>query len=85
MFPSSSELGERKFFPVKNDDIDGSSEIGIIETSLETYVRSELPNLVTCSEDEFDEKWDAFHSWLIDNGADRLGALMTELVQTENN
>lgn len=82
MFPQESELPRIERTLISDMDIPAVSEEGILLETLDTYIKTEVPNAVKAAPEEFDGKWDEITGWCESNGAQRLGELMTELVRS---
>ena len=82
LFPTDVPSINRKL--ISEYDIPAMSEEGILLETLETYMKTEVRNAITCSEEKFDGKWTEVTSWLEENGARELETLMTERMRSEN-
>lgn len=82
LFPQESELPVVNRTLISHMDIPALSETAILLETLETYIKTEVPNAIKCSPEEFDAKWDEITDWCENSGAERLGELMTELLQS---
>ncbi len=81
LFPTDVQPINRRL--ISEYDIPAMSEEGILLETLETYMKTEVRNAITCSEEEFDGKWAEVTAWLEENGARELETLMTERMKTE--
>lgn len=83
LFPQENDLPVIRRTLISDMEIPALSETAILLETLETYIKTEVPNAIKVSPDEFDAKWDEITDWCESNGADRLGELMTELVRDD--
>lgn len=83
LFPQESELPVIRRTLVSDMDIPALSETAILLETLENYIKTEVPNAVKVSPEEFDAKWEEITGWCESNGAERLGKLMTDIVQED--
>ena len=63
--------------------ISEESEIGIIQSGLEVYIRTEVTNAIMLPEDEFDDKWDEIQEFVRNGGGDMLTGMMTDIVMNK--
>ncbi|MDE5993191.1 MAG: hypothetical protein K2G87_09095, partial [Oscillospiraceae bacterium] len=85
LFPQESELPSVNRTLISDMEIPAMSEESILLETLETYIKTEVPNAIKVSPEEFDDKWDEIADWCESNGAERLGELMTSLVRKNMN
>ena len=85
LFPRENELPAVRRTLISDMDIPALSETAIILETLETYIKTEVPNAIKVSPEDFDAKWDEIAGWCESNGAERLGKLMTETVRENMN
>ncbi|MDE5577423.1 MAG: extracellular solute-binding protein [Oscillospiraceae bacterium] len=85
LFPQESELTSVNRTLISDMEIPAMSEESILLETLETYIKTEVPNAIKVSPEEFDAKWDEIADWCESNGAERLGELMTSLVRKNIN
>ncbi len=83
LFPSSDELPEIRRTLISDYDIPAMSEESILMETLETYMKTEIRNSITCSEEDFDDKWSEVTAWCEENGAKELEELITERIKAE--
>lgn len=83
LFPQESELPDLNRTLISDMEIPAMSEAAILLETLETYIKTEVPNAVKASPDEFDGKWDEIADWCRSNGSERLGEIMTKLVRED--
>ncbi|MDE7279396.1 MAG: extracellular solute-binding protein [Oscillospiraceae bacterium] len=83
MFPQESELPVIKRTLISDMDIPSLSETAILLETLDTYIKTEVPNAIKVSPEEFDAKWDEITDWCENNGAERLGEIMTKIVRED--
>ena len=83
LFPQENELPIVRRTLISDMEIPAMSEAAILLETLETYIKTEVPGAIKISADEFDAKWDEIVDWCENNGAERLGELMTKLVQED--
>lgn len=83
LFPQRDALPAVKRTLVSEMEIPALSETAILLEGLETYVKTEIPNAITVPTEEFDAKWAEITEWCSNNGADRLGELMTETIKAD--
>lgn len=83
LFPQENDLPVIRRTLISDMEIPALSETAILLETLETYIKTEVPNAIKVSPYEFDAKWDEITDWCESNGADRLGELMTELVRDD--
>lgn len=83
LFPQENDLPVIRRTLISDMEIPALSETAILLETLETYIKTEVPNAIKVSPDEFDAKWDEITDWCESNGADRLGELMTELIRDD--
>lgn len=81
LFPQESELPALNRTLICDMEIPAMSEESILLETLETYIKTEVPNAIKVSPEEFDANWDEIAGWCENNGAERLGELMTALVR----
>lgn len=79
LFTSKQLIQKPKLMNISEQSIPNNSEAGIINSSLETYIHTEIPNAIMCSEDEFEEKWEEILEWLNANGLERLNELAANM------
>ncbi len=82
LFPSADELPEINRTLISDYDIPAMSEESILLETLETYMKTEIRNSITCSEEEFDGKWAEITEWCENNGAKELEELMTARIRS---
>lgn len=75
LFTPKQLIQEPEYINITEQTIPNNSEAGIINSSLETYIHTEIPNAIMCSEEEFEEKWEEILQWLNVNGLERLNEL----------
>lgn len=85
LFPQERELPNLNRTLISDMEIPAMSEESILLETLETYIKTEVPNAIKVSPEEFDAKWDEIADWCESNGAERLGELMTSLVRKNMN
>ena len=81
LFPRENELPAVNRTLISDIEIPALSETAILLETLETYIKTEVPNAIKVSPEEFDAKWDEITGWCESNGSERLGKLMTETVR----
>lgn len=79
LFAPRNIIPEQKFTELTDNNIPNNSEAGIISSSLETYIHTEIPNAIMSSEEEFEEKWEEILQWLNANGLERLNELAANM------
>ncbi len=84
LFPSADELPEIDRTLISDYEFPEMSEESILLETLETYLKTEVRNAITCSEEEFDGKWTEVTEWLEKNGANELEELITERIRAES-
>ncbi len=57
------------------------SEIGIITSACDTYIRTELTSALKLPEDKFETKWDEIEQWLTASGGDWLNGLISDMTK----
>ena len=83
LFPQESELPTINRTLISDMEIPAMSEAAILLETLETYIKTEVPNAIKASSDDFDGKWDEITDWCRSNGSERLGEIMTKLVRED--
>lgn len=79
LFTPKSLIENPKLINITEQSIPNNSEAGIINSSLETYIHTEIPNAIMCPEDEFEENWEVIINWLNQNGLERLNELAANM------
>lgn len=79
LFTPKQLIEKPKLINITEQSIPNNSEAGIINSSLETYIHTEIPNAVMCPEDEFEDNWKAILNWLNQNGLERLNELAANM------
>lgn len=83
LFPQRDSFPTIRHGRVSEYKLPIDSEGGILEQSLEIYIRAEVTHAITCPEDEFDEKWESITEWIKANGAERLNEIITKMVKDD--
>ena len=83
MFTPAYAQPVNRFGNLEDYDIPEESELSIIESGLEVYIRTEVTNAIKLPEDEFDAKWDEIQGFIKNGGGEKLGSLMTEMIRGE--
>ncbi len=83
LFPSAEELPRIDRTLISEYDLPAMSEESILLETLETYMKTEVRNAITCSEEEFDGKWAEVTAWCEENGAKELETLFTERLRAD--
>lgn len=76
LFPRTEELPPVRRTLISELEIPAMSMESIYMETLETYMKTEVENAITCSEEEFDEKWAEITAWCENNGARELEELI---------
>lgn len=85
LFPETDQLPAVKRTLISNYEIPAMSEESILLETLGTYVKTEIQNAITCSEEEFDDKWAEISEWCSSNGAKELSELISARVKANQN